>query len=104
MAQTLEQAIRPLQIVVAALIAGVTAFLAIALFIGPLTKSPDPARRFAVAGGGLIEGPTFFALVVYLLSGLTLVLGAAGLGIALLGAHFPTASSLRRLAEEGAAQ
>lgn len=74
-----------------------------------LRQQSDPSRliveqyrRFVVAGGGLIEGPGFFAAVTYLVTGNPLALGAAGLAVALLAAHFPSAGALRRLAEAAA--
>lgn len=74
-----------------------------------LRQQSDPSgpiveeyRRFVVAGGGLIEGPGFLAAVTYLVTGTPLALGAAGLAVALLAAHFPSAGALRRLAEAAA--
>jgi len=56
-------------------------------------------RRFVVVGGGLIEGPAFFAIVTYLVTGNRPALWAAGLAVVLLAAHFPSIGALRRLAE-----
>jgi len=74
-----------------------------------LQQQSDPSgliveqyRGFVVAGGGLIEGPGFFAAVAYLVTGNRLALAAVGLALILLAAHFPSAAALRRLAEAAA--
>ena len=59
-------------------------------------------RGFVVAGGGLIEGPGFFAVVAYLVTGNRLALAAVGLALVMLAAHFPSTAALRRLAEAAA--
>lgn len=146
---TLESVVRPLQIVVGGMMAGVLSFLGITLFLAPLSPQPDrtlirslaillavgslgcaaayvaqrqrfvrevrarrqelqmlaepgrsmiePYRLFIVAGAGLIEGPTFFSLMIFLLSGEKLVLAAPALALTLLALHFPTAGRLREL-------
>jgi hypothetical protein len=60
---------------------------------------PPAYRRFIVAGGGLIEGPGFFAAMIFLLTGHPLAIAAAGLSLLLLGLHFPTVAKWDRLVE-----
>ena len=156
MAQSVDETIRGLRIIVSGLIAGLGFFtIVIAFGVGPLSRTPDPFlsralpiglglfavaaaaaytvvrrkilndlrarasamrqvqdpsplaldeyRRFVVAGGGLIEGPGFFAGIIYLLTGQPVALAAIGLAIALLATvHFPSAEKLRAFAEEAA--
>lgn len=72
-----------------------------------LTHEGDPAgvimdryRAFVIAGGGLIEGPGFLALITYMVSGNVAALAAAGIAVLLLILHVPSAEKVRRLAED----
>ena len=72
-----------------------------------MRQERDPAgpivnayQGFVIQGGGLIEGPGLFALVIYLVTGHPVALGAAGLALVLLALHLPSEAKLRRLAEE----
>ena len=151
MAQSVDEAVRSLRVIVAGLIAGVVAFAILAVIVrvvlpprgsmpplvllGVLTmfilgsgaayavqyqklvgdlrkrtaelrQMADPSsvivgpyRAFAIIGAGLVEGPSFFALIVYILTGQPLALAAAALGVILLIVHFPSHAAIRRLAE-----
>ena len=56
-------------------------------------------RPFAIVGGGLIEGPSLFALVIYIATRSEVALVGAGLGVALLVLHMPSRERIERLTE-----
>jgi hypothetical protein len=151
MAQSVEEAIRGLRVIVAGLIAGLLAFAVLAVVVrtsmtptgsvpplvllgllavvavssaaayaaqytkvvrdlsvratelrqlaDPSSAIVGPYRAFAIVGAALIEGPSFFALIVYILTGQPLAMVAAALGVVLLIAHLPSRSAVRRLGE-----
>lgn len=154
MAESVDEAVRAIRIVVGGLIGGLLSFGTLAAVLGRLSLSFDPDRArwilvvvvflglasatgyfalrrsliaklatraselrqqsdpsvliladyrgFIVAGGGLIEGPGFFAIIAYLVTGNVLALGAVGIALALLVAHLPSAGAIRRMAEAAA--
>jgi hypothetical protein len=59
-----------------------------------------PYRELVIVRGGLTEGPAFFALVTYMLTGNVLALGVAGAALILLGAHFPSTDEMRAFTAE----
>jgi hypothetical protein len=65
----------------------------------PSSAMVEPYRAFVIVSAALIEGPSFFALIVYILTGQPLALAAAALGVILLVACLPSNAALRRLAE-----
>lgn len=56
-------------------------------------------RQLAIVGAGLIDGVSFFAAVIYVLTGSSITLGAACLGVALLVSRIPSRERLDRFAE-----
>jgi hypothetical protein len=153
MAQSFDEAIRGLRIVIGGLIGGVVAFAAVAAGVAgsvarpedpglllamlgvlglsivgsavgyamqyrqllrclrahptelsPLGSPPEaivePYRRFVVVGCGLIEGPAFFAIVVYLLTNHVAALAVPALAVVLLFVHMPSRDALQRLLEK----
>jgi hypothetical protein len=100
-----------------AALAGAAAYFALRLAMrrdlaaraAELRQHADPAtlilaryRQFAIAGGGVIEGPGFFAAMTYLVTGNPVALGAVACVVLLLLAHMPSVDHLRRLAETAA--
>jgi hypothetical protein len=60
----------------------------------------EPYRRFVIVGGGLIEGPAFFSIAVYLLTNYVAALAVAGFAVVLLFIHMPSQGALQRLLEK----
>jgi hypothetical protein len=60
----------------------------------------DAYRNLAIIRGGLIDGPSFLAAAVYLLTGSGMALAASGLGVALLLWSMPSRERLERFAEQ----
>jgi hypothetical protein len=73
----------------------------IRLASGPTEMVLSSYRRFIVVGGGLIEGPAFFALILQLMTRSIVPLAAAVGAVLLLAAHMPSQDRLRRLIEKG---
>jgi len=67
----------------------------------PLEVVVAAYRPFAIIGGGLIEGPSVAALVVYMATRSPIALATAGVGIALLVLHMPSRERLEALAGRG---
>jgi hypothetical protein len=151
MADTLDQALQRLRIVLVGLMGGLGAFGAVALVLGPLSKEPDPAlaplllgglgllcvgdaiayrvlrgqtvqrlrarsaelrasadpseqvlpeyQKLFIVRGGLTEGPGFFSLIVYLLTGNPLALVVTAGALLLLLSQMPSRERVRELAE-----
>ncbi len=66
-------------------------------------QAGDPAevaltayRQLSILRSALIEGPAFFAVLVYVLTGSEVALAAAAIGVALLIAILPSRSGLER--------
>ena len=57
-------------------------------------------RQLSIVRASLIEGPAFFAVVIYMLTSSQLALSAAVLGAALLLVHPPSHAGLRSLIEQ----
>jgi hypothetical protein len=66
----------------------------------PASRVVDAYQLFVVRGGGLIEGPGFFALVTHLVSGSVAALAGAALALICLGLHFPTVAKIRRIVDD----
>lgn len=56
-------------------------------------------RQLAIIGAGLIDGPAFLAGLIYLLTGDTTSLIAAGVGVALLVSRMPSRARFKRFVE-----
>lgn len=62
----------------------------------------EPYRRFAIAGGAIIDGAGVVGWATYMVTGGLLGLGAVAAALVLMAMHMPSSSKLRRLAEEAA--